>query len=703
MSRNEDNALFRANALLRMERALDRVSPKTSDSSFIGVAARHLGEGLRADVFLQADLDGGGPEIPSIDETPLTPLGRELSDSTDRHRHFQDAAHSLAKGHKIPAGVPRNIMAVLAATPDHKHSVIGAVRHGHDFSKPELWWALSVGERLSSRLLHRERTRGQILRDQISRKIFEELRPKDVLYQILHGLKKLFRYDHSGAVLLFGADGETWTLQAEIISWTKAKSDRVGEQGRIEPEVYRALAGQRKAIVLRPGRIADGLRVQNVGDGGGTGPRDEERDGSGRPESAGNEGDGREGRTDALSEDRSGEDVRLDMFISKPLLEPASGSPDARACLLGVLRRRHQLLGVVQLLSREGSGFTRENVRTFEKFLPLASTTVYNSELYEQQHTRMVSAERKVGLGELARAISHDLNNAFGVLIPLLENTARELEDGQFDPKQIQRDVEVALHYSSYSARIFRGLLSMGRGRNEEFAWKHPNSLLKATVGMVAPNLESRGISIEWDLGDTPTICVRQGEIEQTLLNLIYNARDAMRSGGVIRFTTRAEDGGVTIRITDSGTGISEELRSKIFEPFFTTKQEGTGLGLDICRSIVWEYGGNIDLLPESDGGTSARVWLPRFTERVPASMLGDSEAAPGGKVEADADGPDRQVEADATADGRQIDPGAVAPRPQIDPDDVAPRPQVDTDDVVSRQQIDPDRSESTGKEPANS
>ena len=591
-----NRVLARMQTLLQLDRELEGISIQTSDSRFVRSALRALAESLEADLALQADYARGSAGIESGFQIAFTRTGREILSPpgvSDRaltpcgftshaySRAFDAAAQRIAVNRQI-GDVPRSLLVAAIGMEDRRVAALGFARHGRDFSRDELRWLLEAAERVGRHLTARHRERARRLRERISTKIFSELRPKDVLYQTLHGLKKLFRYDHSGAVLLVSPDGASWTVQAEIVTWTKGKSERIGLERPLDPTVRDWLAQRRHPLLICDGAIAGlGSEVESA--------------------------------------------LAPEALLGTVLGPPVDGPP-ARACLLGVLRRKDQLLGVIQLFACHAGAFTQEDERTLLKFLPLAAATVYNSELYAAQYDRMVSAERKVGLGELARAISHDLNNAFGVFLPLLQTVRRDIEAASTGERELnlarfREDIEVALHYAGYSARIFEGLLSMGRGPTEPFAWIDPNPLLQATLEMVAPNLVPRGIRLETDLTPVPRICARRGEIEQLLLNLLYNARDALSPGGTLRCSTRASEGGATIEIADTGSGIPAELREKIFEPFFTTKEEGTGLGLDICRSIVWEYGGRIELLPGPEGGTIARIWLPPSTERVPEEL----------------------------------------------------------------------------------
>ena len=116
----------------------------------------------------------------------------------------------------------------------------------------------------------------------------------------------------------------------------------------------------------------------------------------------------------------------------------------------------------------------------------------------------------------------------------------------------------------------------------------------------------------------------------QVFGNLARNAVDAMPKGGVLRVATRVSDGRVRIEVSDTGTGIPEEIRDRIFEPFFTTKEvgSGTGLGLPICLRIVERLGGTLAVTSEVDAGTVVSMELP--ARRVP----GRARAAAAAKAE---------------------------------------------------------------------
>lgn len=572
--------------LYQLGRDLERISLRTPDSHLLRVVMRRLGELFEADVAIQTDVRHPDACLDAPYRLTLSKLGDSIDPDTmaSMEEDFHASCRRVLSGQAL--GPVRREMLVYGIDPDERLlAVLGFIRMGRPFNRGQLHFGQLVMRLVSDRLIARERERERSLREKISTKIFSELRPKDVLYQILHGLKKLFRYDHSGAVFLLGPDRRTLTVQAEIVVWTKAKSERIGHEIRLDEEVVSWLAGDE----LRPLLI---------------------RDGKPHPSAHGV--------------------TEIPAQMLAPLPPAQEGSPEARSMLVAVLWRKERILGVIQLLGRSPQTFSPENRITLEKFLPLAAITMFNSELYAIQHTRMVTAERKVGLADLARAISHDLNNAFGVILPLLQAVQRDVAGGRIERERLVHDLAMIEHYANFSSRIFQGLLSIGRGASEPYSWTRLGPLLDTALAMVEPNLIANRIRLEWRVDpDVPSICVRHGEIEQLILNLVYNARDAMPDGGRLHVTARKERDGARIELTDTGVGIPQEIREKIFEPFFTTRPAGSGLGLDICRSIVWEYGGTLELLNAEPSGTTASIWLPRSTDRIPGELraAGEDEA----------------------------------------------------------------------------
>ena len=118
---------------------------------------------------------------------------------------------------------------------------------------------------------------------------------------------------------------------------------------------------------------------------------------------------------------------------------------------------------------------------------------------------------------------------------------------------------------------------------------------------------------------DIPEVACSQSDLEQVFLNLLTNAREATPRGGRITVTVIAVDGVVEISVADTGTGIPSGDLPRVLEPFFTTKPHGNGLGLSICRSLLWEVDGTLTIHSEPGNGTSVCVRVPRAAPQAHA------------------------------------------------------------------------------------
>ena len=144
------------------------------------------------------------------------------------------------------------------------------------------------------------------------------------------------------------------------------------------------------------------------------------------------------------------------------------------------------------------------------------------------------------------------------------------------------------------------------------------NDLVRETLGLLRPEIENRGQTIEEKLArQLPNAALDPAQIKQVLVNLIKNAMQAMTRGGTLKVETGSGADGVWVSIADTGCGIPQEQLSRIFDPFFTTKKKGSGLGLMIVQRIVRDHGGLIKLESHLGQGTIFRIWLP-LRERQP-------------------------------------------------------------------------------------
>ena len=126
------------------------------------------------------------------------------------------------------------------------------------------------------------------------------------------------------------------------------------------------------------------------------------------------------------------------------------------------------------------------------------------------------------------------------------------------------------------------------------------------------PSQELQGITVDLSLDpQLPQVMIDAERIEQVIINIVRNAREAIGASGAVRVSTCRDERGAAVIIEDNGQGMPEDIQNRVFDPFFTTKKKGTGLGLSICRQIVTEHGGRLQFESYPQKGTVFRIIFP--------------------------------------------------------------------------------------------
>lgn len=235
---------------------------------------------------------------------------------------------------------------------------------------------------------------------------------------------------------------------------------------------------------------------------------------------------------------------------------------------------------------------------------------------HEEVMAKLAQSERLAAIGELAAGVAHEVNNPINTIL----NCAQLLADGDTDP-ELYGDI---LHEGNRIAGIVRGLLDFAREKDEDFHPVDLGEVVKQAVSLIQRRLEKTGIQIVIDVDrDLPRVQGRFQQLEQVVLNLVLNARDALlhhdAPGGKtiqIAVSERPEhhdDRHVCLVVRDNGPGIPEEHRDRVFQPFFTTKRKtgGSGLGLSTSLGIIESHGGNMKVDSVAGRYTEVRVCLP--------------------------------------------------------------------------------------------
>jgi hypothetical protein len=251
------------------------------------------------------------------------------------------------------------------------------------------------------------------------------------------------------------------------------------------------------------------------------------------------------------------------------------------------------------------------------------------------------------GIGRLAGGIAHDFNNQLSAILTSVELAAWEPDL----PERVAEELDVIRSASERAANLTRQLLIFSRKDMAESRRVEVEGRVEDMVAMLRRLIPSSIDLVTRYAPSLPEVLIDPTQLEQTVMNLVVNARDALPSGGTITIDVsevvippdgNAVDPGpgayVAIAVTDDGVGMPDDVVARVFEPFFTTKEagRGTGLGLATCYGIVMSAGGHIGVETEVGKGTTVRVQLPAFRDHAgePAEAPSRMAAAPQPKGE---------------------------------------------------------------------
>src|SRR5262245_43272072 len=251
----------------------------------------------------------------------------------------------------------------------------------------------------------------------------------------------------------------------------------------------------------------------------------------------------------------------------------------------------------------------------------------------QRLETEQARSQKLEALGRLAGGIAHDFNNLLTVVV----GYGDELLRGLPPDAPARADVEEIRKAGERGARLTRQLLAFSRNQESK-----PQVLeLNEILGDMRPTFQRplrEDVHLAVELGQGPTLVrADRGQIEQVVMNLVLNARDAMPRGGRLTISTARSKpplrASIDLTVADTGHGMDKSTRTRMFDPFFTTKEQGTGLGLATVYGIVRQAGGTIDVTSAPDRGTSVLVRLPA-ADSVPAAAATPVQPEPRGQGE---------------------------------------------------------------------
>jgi signal transduction histidine kinase len=229
--------------------------------------------------------------------------------------------------------------------------------------------------------------------------------------------------------------------------------------------------------------------------------------------------------------------------------------------------------------------------------------------------SQLIDAQRMSALGELVSTTTHEFNN---VLMTVMNYAKLGLRNQDKDSRD--KAFSKILQASQRAADLTQSVLGMARNRKPDFEPTQIAELIRESMVLLEREMHKYRVSVELEIDEVPKVPVVAHQIQQILLNLLTNARQAMPTGGrlVIRLSHDAVARTVDLFVRDFGTGIPPEKLSKIFDPYFTTKsgpdetgKGGTGLGLSVCRTIIQAHQGKIRVESTVGKGTAFTIKLP--------------------------------------------------------------------------------------------
>jgi len=284
---------------------------------------------------------------------------------------------------------------------------------------------------------------------------------------------------------------------------------------------------------------------------------------------------------------------------------------------LGEDQRQEIAAQASQLLANSQHASTCERLRNCLERIAAAHAE------FEERRERATHAEKMAALGELSFGVAHNVNNTLTGILGRAQLLLRTK-----DAEKINSGIEMIVKSAEDGAQIIRRIQDFARRQpSRKFEAVSVAGLMKDVCEMSRPRWESRvdGPQIRLALvaDCTASVLGDPVELREVLVNMIYNAIDAMPSGGEIRLSSQEANGRAVLTIADNGMGMTPDVKSRLFDPFFTTKgKSGTGMGMAVSFGIIRRHNGSIDVDSEPGRGATFRISLPLAEDAItPAAV----------------------------------------------------------------------------------
>ena len=282
---------------------------------------------------------------------------------------------------------------------------------------------------------------------------------------------------------------------------------------------------------------------------------------------------------------------------------------------LSITLEQH-LIGIIRVFFSDQRKFSPEDLDFFDAITRQCASALERARLFEEQQIRyeqlVVQTERLSALGRMAAGIAHEINNPLSGILLFTTSVRKEIkEDGP-----VKECLDIVIRETIRCRGIIQNLLEFAREKQPQRAPTNINSVLERTLGLLENLFLVNGVKLRKNLQpELPDCYVDGNQIQQTFLNLLLNAVEAIGQNGMITVRTRfnPDFNCIVAEVEDTGCGIPREILPRIFDPFFSTKPMGTGLGLAMTYGIIKSHGGELKAFSGHGEGTRFIVELPIY------------------------------------------------------------------------------------------
>ncbi|HVP36490.1 MAG TPA: ATP-binding protein [Terriglobales bacterium] len=253
-----------------------------------------------------------------------------------------------------------------------------------------------------------------------------------------------------------------------------------------------------------------------------------------------------------------------------------------------------------------------ENIILHEELKQKIKELELASQILRENQNYLLQAERWVDIGKLATTVAHEIKTPLVTMGGYARRALRKAEQGKLGPHELEIIVKETERLESITSEI----LDYSKATKLNYEKKDLNLLIKEAIEVFKGKLRYNGIWLKTKFSPEPPILnFDPKRIKQVLFNLIENAVEAMPEGGALTIKTQRNEEFAIFEVEDTGSGIKEENLQKLWIPFFTTKPKGSGLGLSVCKKIIADHQGYIEVKSEAEKGSKFIVYLPFLRE----------------------------------------------------------------------------------------